>query len=155
MVERPIKRSEQTPSALSQDPEAASGQRNDRRDRKKGKGDRKGEQEKPPVNLALMRGPRPRPEKPVVEEPAELIESIAEASDVESSEALETVETVTASSDIEPTEAASIAEMVEISEVNPSKATPIAEAIEAFEVEPSEVAPVAEKTEVAVEAAEV
>ncbi len=112
MVERPIKRSEQTASAGSQGSEASSEERNDRRDRKKGKGksDLKGDQEKPPVNLALMRGPRPKPEaKPVVMEESEQpieeesiaveaveeasIESVAEGSEpLETSQVAETAE---------------------------------------------------------------
>lgn len=81
MVERPIKKSERLARAATEgeiaatQPSESQEPRSDRgRDRKggkgkgRGKGDRR-EDAKPPINPALMRGPKPTKPKEVVEEP--------------------------------------------------------------------------------------
>ena len=98
MVERPIKKSERLAKAAAEGESAdvqPSGQREDRRpsrgkDRKgKGKGKDRKEDFKPPVNPALMRGPKPVKvvEAPPVEEPP--------AGEEESVEATESTESTT------------------------------------------------------------
>ncbi len=101
MVERPIKKSErqtkeqsheadapestdvrrETRPPRKKDPQAERDQPQDRdqhQDRRKGKkrGDRRdGDVDKPPVNPALMRGPKPSPAKPPEPEPEPLAET--------------------------------------------------------------------------------
>jgi hypothetical protein len=91
MVERPIKKAdrqlnpetnETTPSARqSDDSDQRRSSGRDGRDGGKGKRDKRGgrdEEVKAPVNLALVRGPKPTKPQPVVEE---VIAEVAEASE--------------------------------------------------------------------------
>ncbi len=94
MVERPIKKSERLAKAaaagennVDAQPSEHSESRSDRRKggRGKGKGGSRQEAPKPPVNPALMRGPKPVKPKPEPEAPPEL-EVTAETGSEESSE---------------------------------------------------------------------
>ncbi len=90
MVERPIKKAdrqlnpetkETTPSARQSDDSDKKRSSRDSRDGGKGKRDKRGgrdEEVKAPVNLALVRGPKPTKPQPVVEE---VIAEVAEASE--------------------------------------------------------------------------
>ncbi|MFM7887518.1 MAG: hypothetical protein ACKPCM_12685 [Pseudanabaena sp.] len=88
MVERPIKKVDRQPQ--SEGSENKSARRSDESDKKrssrdggKGKRDKKGgrdEEVKAPINLALVRGPKPTKPKPVAEEVA-TEESAASAED--------------------------------------------------------------------------
>ncbi len=97
MVERPIKKAdrqlnpeikETTPSARQSDD---SDKKRSSRDGGKGKRDKRGgrdEEVKAPVNLALVRGPKPTKPQPVVEEViAEVAETLEESTPEETTEA--------------------------------------------------------------------
>ncbi len=79
MVERPVKKSERLAKAaaagedISAQPSERSDERSERRKGGKGKGKGGSRQEapKPPVNPALMRGPKPVKAQPQPEEPPE------------------------------------------------------------------------------------
>ncbi len=112
MVERPIKKSERLARAaeMGENPEtqpSESQERSGNRDRRGGKGKRRGKDDrqegtKPPVNPALMRGPRPPRATEVVEEP---VAAEPEGSDSDATaEPAEGVESATVDSTVETPE---------------------------------------------------